>query len=92
MRSSLAGSALAHVLLFVALLVVQSRAPRLMIGPEVIQLALLEMPASLAAPAPPAPPADARAPVLAPEPGTGVKITPPKPKTPPRTPVGTNCC
>lgn len=90
MRGALVGSATVHVLLFVGLIVAQSRAPRLEVGPEVIQLALLEAsqtPKPAPAPAP-APPAETQAPDLVREPGTGVKIAPvkPKPKPKPETP------
>lgn len=89
MRSALAGSALVHVTIMVVLMVLQARAPKLAVGPEVIQLALLELPASRAATlAPPPPPAPVKAPELVREPGTGVKIEPTRPKTPPkRTPT-----
>jgi protein TonB len=81
MRSAVVTSAVAHLALLVGLFAAQSHAPRLMIGPEVIQLALLEPSANRAvAPAPVAPPAETRAPKIQPEEGTGVKIAPIKPK------------
>jgi protein TonB len=81
MRGAVTTSALVHLVLFVALFAVQSRAPHLLVGPESIQIALIE-PAARPAPPPPAaaPPAETRAPAIPPEPGTGVRLTRPKPK------------
>lgn len=89
MRNSVAASALVHVLLLVGLFAFQSRAPRLMMGPEVIQLALLEptsMSRPVAAAAPTPPPVEKTAPKIEAEKGTGVKLAPPpKPKAKPET-------
>jgi protein TonB len=86
-RSALGGSACVHLTLLTVLFAMQSHAPRLMIGPDVIQLALLEPTPTAARPAAAVmPPAPARAPELHPEEGTGVKIAPVKPKPAKRTP------
>lgn len=84
MRGSVVGSALLHLAIMGLLMVLQSRAPMLMIGPDVIQLALLEMPSSSPAPAAAPARAQVKAPELVSEPGTGVKVAPEKPKTPPK--------
>jgi len=84
MRGAITGSALVHLLLMGVLMVLQARAPRLMIGPDAIQVALLEMPSTSAAVAPPPTRATVKAPELEREEGTGVKVTPERPKrTPP---------
>jgi protein TonB len=81
MRNTILASGLVHLALLVAMFAFQTRAPRLVLGPEVIQLALLE---PTATPAPPSaaiePPAETSAPKVQPEEGTGVKLAPPKPK------------
>jgi TonB family protein len=84
MRGAVTASAIVHLALMGVLMVLQARAPQLMIGPDVIQLALLEMPASNATPAPAPERAVVKAPELVREPGTGVKVAPEKPKTPPK--------
>jgi len=88
MRAALAGSAGVHLGCVAVLILLQMRAPKLMIGPDSIQVALLEMPQSrITTPAPaPAPAPAVKAPELKPEEGTGVKIEPLRPKAPPKAP------
>jgi len=95
MRAALAGSAAVHLVIAGVLFLLQARAPKMLIGPEVIQLALLEMPEGRVPTMAPAPTPEraVKAPEIAVEPGTGVKIertkpkatkeTPPPPATPP---------
>ena len=89
MRSALAGSAGVHLACVAGIVFLQLRAPKLVMGPESIQVALLDMPASrVPAVAPPSEPAKAvKPPELVREEGTGVKIEPTRPKvTPKQTP------
>ncbi len=85
-RSALGGSAFVHLALLAGVFAMQSRAPRLIVGPEVIQLALLQSTPTPAPPAAAVTPPPARAPELRPEEGTGVKIAPVKPKPVKRAP------
>lgn len=89
MRTAIAGSAGVHLGFVAALVLVQLRAPKLIVSPESIQVALLDMPTSrVPAVAPPVEPAKAvKPPEIKPEEGTGVKIQPTRPKvTPKQTP------
>lgn len=80
MRGAVTGSALVHLVLMLVLMVMQARAPKLMIGPDVIQVSMVSMPAAAPSQPPPVTRATVKAPEIEPEKGTGVKITPPKPK------------
>ncbi len=86
MRTALAGSAGVHVAFVAALVLLQMRAPKLIVGPESIQVALLDMPSSRVPVAAPAPtPAKAvKPPEIKPEEGTGVKIEPTRPRVTPK--------
>ncbi len=84
MRGAVTGSALVHLGLAGVLMVLQARAPRLMVGPDVIQLALLDLPAAAPAAPPPVTRTAVKAPELEREPGTGVKVAPEKPKPTPK--------
>ncbi len=86
-RASLAGSAVAHVAVLVALFTVRQGEPLIVPGPDVVQVALLE-PGAAPRPVPPAPAATPKAamkvPDIKPENEEGVKLAPPK-KPPKRT-------
>lgn len=86
MRAALAGSAGVHAAFVAALVFLQMHAPKLLVAPESIQVALLDMPSSRVPVAAPAPePAKAvKPPEIKPEPGTGVKIEPTRPKVTPK--------
>jgi len=83
MRGAVLGSTLVHLALLIGMFAARTHAPRLLNGPEVMRVALIE-PTQM--PAPPTPPQVQKpAPVvpdLKPEEGSGVKVTPPKPKPP----------
>jgi protein TonB len=82
MRGAVVGSALVHLALLVGMFAAQTRAPRLLNGPDVMRVALLEPTAMPAAPPAPAPKPEPVVPDLKPEEGSGVKVTPPRPKPP----------
>lgn len=86
MRTALAGSAGVHLAFVAALVLLQMRAPKLIVGPESIQVALLDMPTSRVPAVAPAPqPAPAvKPPELLREEGTGVKVEPTRPKVTPK--------
>jgi len=84
MRGAVTGSAAVHLGAVGVLVILQARAPMLMVGPDAIQVALLENP-TLGVPAA-APPVrtEVKTPDLDREEGTGVKVTPAKPRPKPR--------
>ncbi len=88
MRGSVFGSALAHLLVVALLFAVRNVSPTIVPGPDVVQVALVDLTAPSTPPAPqPARPAPARKPLeIKPEEATGVKLVQPAPptrKTPP---------
>ena len=83
MRGAVIGSALVHLALLIGMFAAQTRAPRLLNGPEVMRVALLEPTPMPATPPPPViQKPEPVVPDLKPEEGSGVKVTPPKPKPP----------
>jgi protein TonB len=90
-RSAVTGSGLVHLALLLVLFAVRSPALRVVPGPDVVQVALLE-PNAAPTPAPPAPapePVAAPAPEIKPEEDSGIKLThprPPKKQEPPPKP------
>lgn len=80
MRGSLVGSIVVHVAVIAALFALRTPTPIVVPGPDVVQVALISpdrATATIATPPVPVPPKVS--PTVAPEPGEGVKLTPPKP-------------
>ncbi len=85
MRGSVLGSALAHVAVLLALLVLRPPTPIIVPGPDVVQVALIDpTTATPAVVTPPVPAPEQRAPDLEPEKAEGVKLA--KPKAQPKKP------
>lgn len=82
MRGAVTGSALVHLGLLIAMFALQTHAPRLITGPDVVRVALLEPTPEPPTPAPPVVQPAPASPELKPEEGSGVKLTPPKPPRP----------
>lgn len=86
MRGAVIGSACVHVVLLASLLIARGRVSMVVPGPDVVQVALVDLPAS-AAPqvvSPPPPKPDPKLAEIKPVEDTGVKLEKPKP---PKAPV-----